>query len=457
MTRETEAPQAPVRWYNSLIVRVVALCAVLVATLMGLVYALTQHYFGEIVRDMQAQTEEVAQRILLELNKNPELDPNDIVSGSPAEFPIKVDASPDLSAQEPGFTLEWGPDGQVTKVARLLVKDGDRTLLVTARVTLSPQTEIVRAFRNRYLVALTAVFVATLVLLVLSVARLLRPIGELSESCEAIRRGELHDVAVRNKSGEVAALERTFNAMVASLRDKEVMEVKLRQAQRLSAIGTLAAGVAHDIRNPLNAIKLLSSHALDNLDGPDAPENERAVKPLQTIRNEVDRLEDIVSGFLSLAKERELQTAPTRIDGLLEECVRLLAKDAEQRGIRLLTELRAGDTTFMLDSQQCVRAILNVLINALEACPEGGRVRLFSRLTDTACEIEVRDDGPGMPKEIAERAFDPYFTAKATGTGLGLSITRGIIEEHGGTIELFTQEGQGCQALIALPLEARVT
>ncbi|MCK5862238.1 MAG: ATP-binding protein, partial [Candidatus Hydrogenedentes bacterium] len=90
---------------------------------------------------------------------------------------------------------------------------------------------------------------------------------------------------------------------------------------------------------------------------------------------------------------------------------------------------------------------------ALEACPEKGRVRIFSRLTDSAFEIEIRDDGPGLEKEAAERVFDPYFTTKPGGTGLGLSITRGIIEEHGGAVELSSSLGLGCQVLITIPLE----
>ena len=82
-------------------------------------------------------------------------------------------------------------------------------------------------------------------------------------------------------------------------------------------------------------------------------------------------------------------------------------------------------------------------------------MRLFSRLTETTCEIEIRDDGPGLPKETAERVFDPYYTTKPGGTGLGLSITRGIVEEHGGTIELTSSSGLGCQVLITIPLEQK--
>ena len=140
------------------------------------------------------------------------------------------------------------------------------------------------------------------------------------------------------------------------------------------------------------------------------------------------------------------------MDALLDECVQLIRKDAEQRGVRLTQELRAGDTELMLDPKQWKRAVINVLLNALEATPRGGRVRVFSRVTDASCEVEVRDDGPGMPPDVAERAFDPYFTTKQTGTGLGLSITRGIVEEHGGAIQITTREQAGCQVLITLPL-----
>jgi signal transduction histidine kinase len=120
--------------------------------------------------------------------------------------------------------------------------------------------------------------------------------------------------------------------------------------------------------------------------------------------------------------------------------------------VRLTSDLRAGDTTLSLDPKHWTRAVLNVLINALEACSAGGRVRLFSRVTDRACEIEIRDDGPGIPKATRDRVFDAYYTTKMSGTGLGLSITRGIVEEHGGTIAISSSEGEGCQVLLTLPL-----
>ncbi|NIA16430.1 MAG: HAMP domain-containing protein [Nitrospiraceae bacterium] len=449
----TPATYPRVRWHESIVFRVVVLCGILLLCLLGSVYQITRHYFRDLSQEMESRTADIADMLVLQLEENSVADLDQLEQNAMAEYDgIEVDLSGDPDAAEvTSFVLEKGEDGALTKVARMVIGLGDRKLLLTARVALVPQTEVIRAFKNKYIAALIFVFLVTLGLMLYVIVRMLRPLTELSESCAQISSGTLRNVGARRNSGEILALEQTFNKMVASLREKERIEANLRQAQRLSAIGNLAAGVAHDVRNPLNAIKLLSSHAMDTLCS--VPEAEGSVKQLQTIRTEVDRLEEIVSGFLSLAKERELQPEPTRIDLILDECARLVRKDAEERGVQLVVELRAGDTSLMVDPKQMTRAVLNVLLNALEVCPPEGRVRLFSRITDRTCEIEVRDDGPGITPEVAERAFEPYFTTKETGTGLGLSLTRGIVEEHGGAITLTSMAGQGSQVLIILPLK----
>ena len=444
----------PVRWYNSLIVRVIALCAVLVLCLLGSVYVLTGHYFQQIINEMEIQASAIADSVEIWLHEHPDTE---------VDFDVIPD---DLKTLNQGVDLQWrlvneGDGGEglsptVTEggyafIATQYIQWNDKRVQLKARFTVDTRTEVLRAFRNQYLMALSAGFFIALGLMIYLIARTLQPLRTLSDSCAKISEGNLQNVIVHGNSGEILALERTFNSMVESLREKEKVEANLRQAQRLTAIGNLAAGVAHDVRNPLNAIKLLSSHAIDSLS--DHADSDRPIKHLKTIRNEVDRIENIVSEFLSLAKEDTLQLDPRPIDPLLHECFRLVKKEAEQRKVKLIQELRAGDTTLMLDAHRWTRAVLNVMLNALEACPEGGRVRVFSRVTDQSCEIEVRDDGPGMSPETLERAFDAYFTTKDTGTGLGLSITRGIVEEHGGSITLTSTEGQGCQVLITMPLK----
>ncbi len=446
-------PPSPfvVPWYRTLFFRVVVLCAVLLACLFGALMAVTRHFFQEASAEMEAQTAEIARTLELRFEEGFQGDyralENDMMDLNKG-VDIKIEDEPN-SKLGASFTMERLPDGRFVRVERVPLKNDGRPVLMTATVTIVPQTEILRAFKNKYMLAVLAVFLVALGMMVWVIWKALHPLRRLSESCAAISGGHLENVGTRGASGEILALETTFNRMVDALREKEAVEARLRQAQRLSALGTLAAGVAHDVRNPLNAIKLLSSHAIDLVDGgADAP----AVKPLQTIRTEVARLEEIVSGFLSLARESEIHPEPTNLDTLLQDCVRLFQREAEQRGIRLISEYRAGSAPLLLDPKQLNRAVLNVLLNALEACPAGGRVRVFSRLTDRACEIEIRDDGPGLPREVLDRVFDPYYTTKPGGTGLGLSVTRGIIEEHGGNIEIASTPGQGCQVLVSLPL-----
>ena len=454
MTTEAPAPPPPprrtVRWRHSLLLRVALLCAVLVLCLLGSVIVITQFYHSEVIREMEARTNDVVESIQLEIEERPDLDFDTIQEELKSTHAgMDIDLQPyNGQVGAATYTREILEDGAILRVARVPINYGGREILLTARVIATPYTEVLHAFRHRYMMALTAVFLLALGLLVHFIVRALRPLRELSQSCTAVTEGELRPVSTRGAAGEVLALEEAFNAMIDSLREKELVEAKLRQAQRLSALGNLAAGVAHDVRNPLNAIKLLSSHAAGNLPGgPGSP----AAKALNTIRAEVDRLENIVSSFLSLAKERQLAPEPQVVDDLLRECLHLIQRDAESRGVQLTENLRSGKRELLLDPRQFNRAVLNVLLNGLQACESGGRIRLSSRLTDRACEIEIQDDGPGLPKDAADRVFEPYFTTKAGGTGLGLSITRGIIEEHGGTIELYSLEGQGCQVLITLP------
>lgn len=442
-----------IRWPQSLVVRVVALCAVMVVCLFGTVYVLTVHYYGDIVRHMEGRAASIADAVAIRLDameqQSPDpkvlsnVDLSDIVRGKKLDLTFQ----PEKGAAHISPRMEGS--GGVTFEATQYIPFGNGFVQLKVDLDFDPQTEAVRAFQNSYLLALSGGFLAALGLMMYLIVRTLRPIRLLSNSLAEISAGKLEKVSSRGTTSEVRALEDTFNHMVESLRDKERMETSLRQAQRVSALGTLAAGVAHDVRNPLNAIKLLSSHAIDTLGNGEA--DNAAVKHLRTIRQEVDRLEQIVSGFLSLAKEDDLRRRPCVVDEVLAECGRLVAKDAESRGVRLITDLRCGDIALELDEKQWTRAVLNVLINALEACRAGGRVRLFSRSTDTTCEIEIRDDGPGLSPEVIERVFDPYYTTKPSGTGLGLSITRGIVEEHGGKIAISSESGTGCQVLITLP------
>lgn len=440
------------RWRQSLYFRVILLCGVLLLCLFAALMVIMNYFLNEAVQEMEAQADDIIRTLHVKLEEVPDITDSALLEEMAhiyEGYDIAVQEAPETQSTTT-FTLVRDTEGYLARVVEVPLQLGERQAVLQLRMQIRPQTEIIRAFRNRYMLMVVAVFLLTLGLMLYFIAKAMRPLSALSNSCAAISSGDLRTVHTGSSTGEIKALESTFNQMVHSLREKELVEAKLRQAQRLSALGNLAAGIAHDVRNPLNAIKLLSSHAADTLDsGPSAP----ATRALDTIRKEVNRLEEIVSSFLSLARESELRPESNPVDPLLQECLHLIKKDAEARDIRLSAELRATETRLMLDPKQWNRAILNILLNALEACPPGGRVRLFSRVSDQACEVEIRDDGPGLDREALERVFEPYYTTKPGGTGLGLSITRGIIEEHGGRIELSSLPGQGCQVLIVMPLQ----
>ncbi len=463
MSTSAEASITKVHWANSLIARVVALCVVLVLCLLGSVYVLTVHFLKEVQAEYENRAFEMASSAQVYLERHTE-------ESSSVESTIR-----DLEEKYKGAKFNIDPtdpaamseelehtDTKLTEAGEILItsthiikQKGKLPLAFTVEFKVDPQAAVWSAFTNRYIALLTASFVIALGLMVYFILKTLRPLRDLAKSCAQIGAGDLAPVEIKRNYGEVLALEQTFNRMVEALRDKEQIEANLRQAQRLSALGSLAAGIAHDVRNPLNAIKLLSSHALDNLNGGD---NENGTSQrLRTIRKEVDRLEEIVSGFLALAKERELQPEPVKVDPLVDDCVHLVKAEAETRGVSLTGELGAGSLQIDIDPKQVKRAVLNVIINAVEACPGGGRVRVFTRTAEDSYQIEVRDNGPGLTKDVAERAFDPYFTTKPSGTGIGLSITRGIFEEHGGSVSLTSALGEGCHVLMTLPLRKTAT
>lgn len=433
-------------------VRITVLCVVLVLCLLAAVWFLATQYYQQVITHMENKASDISEQVKIQFEER--LADNEDLSKLPDDFQTIVDDTPVQFVLNPILSDVDSIRSQTdergyyfTAVQNFQLSNG-ALVKVQMELDFDPQTEMVRAFKNRFLFSIAAVFFVTLGVMISLIYNALKPLRDLADTCTEISHGELKEVETDSNVGEIQALRTTFNGMVSSLREKEKVEENLRQAQRLSAIGNLAAGVAHDVRNPLNAIKLISSHALDSLEK--KPELASTTKQIQTMRNEVGRLEEIVSNFLALAKEGELKREPLLIDKLLDESVQLIRKDAEARAVRISSDLRCTDQIMNLDPRQFNRAILNVLINALETCPEEGRIRLFSRKTNSGVEIEIRDDGPGIPKDIIDRVFDPYFTTKSTGTGLGLSITRSIIEEHDGKISIFSSDDAGCQVLISL-------
>lgn len=217
-----------------------------------------------------------------------------------------------------------------------------------------------------------------------------------------------------------------------------ILEEEVRRKEKLAAVGTLAAGVAHEIRNPLSSIKGYATYF-----GQRFPEGSDDRAAAGVMVREVDRLNRVITDLIGFSRPTDVHLKPMPLLEVAEHALRLLGQDAAQRGVHLVLEDAPGPLPppmVMLDADRFGQALLNVCLNALEAMPQGGVLTL--RVTRYAAKrlcLEVEDTGTGIPPENLPHIFDPYFTSKGQGTGLGLATVHKIVEAHGGEVAVSTR------------------
>ena len=248
------------------------------------------------------------------------------------------------------------------------------------------------------------------------------------------------------------------------------IQAMLVQAEKMAAVGQLASGIAHEVKNPLNIILQCVSYLEPELT---ARGGEQA-EVLQVMREAVTTADDIIKGLLDFSRPSPLQLKPTAMRPVIETALLVVERQIATNKIRLTTDLPATLPAVMADENQMKQVFLNVLMNAIQAMPNGGELRIRAsvlkltepgqgvglRQTDvfrpgtTALVCDVQDSGPGIPQELLPKAFIPFFTTKppGEGVGLGLSICHTILEGHRGLIRLASEEGHGTTVTIMLPV-----
>jgi two-component system sensor histidine kinase HydH len=268
----------------------------------------------------------------------------------------------------------------------------------------------------------------------------------------------------RGLEAQAETLARSHRELQEQTRLLLEKEAQLRRADRLSALGQLSAGLAHEIRNPLGAIK----GAVEILEE-DFPAGHPKAEFYAIILKEVERLNDVVTNFLNFARPVSLRFAPLDVRDVLSSLEGLISGQARANRVQIFTSFHPGPARVMADEALLKQAFLNIALNALEAMPEGGDLAISTRLADPAMSVVLNDENPvewlevifddtgcGIPEKHLGCVFDPFFTTKKDGTGLGLAITYRIIENHRGVIRVMSQAEKGTTFLITLPLEGTV-
>jgi len=236
-------------------------------------------------------------------------------------------------------------------------------------------------------------------------------------------------------------------AAVAGYRRMNRLAARAKQAERLAELGTLTGGLAHEIKNPLSTVQLNLQLLQEDL-----PDNPRLINRLNVCERETSRLREILDDFLRYAGRIELNRTPVPLNRLCEELVDFFLPQAQLQRVHLRFKPADHDVVAMGDERLLKQAVLNLMLNGVQAMPNGGELILAVSNHDREARIDVIDTGTGIGKEALPHIFDAYYSTKKSGTGLGLAMTRRIADEHGGRVSVTSESGKGSDFTLHLPL-----
>lgn len=332
--------------------------------------------------------------------------------------------------------------------------DPDRVRVI--QVPLANLQILARDLRFRNALIVVGVFLFGMILSWVLATRFTAPIREMKVAFGRVASGDLRDTPLPKQKDEIGEMGESFQVMIRKMREKRDLEKRLVDQERFTTLGHLAAGVAHDIRNPLNAIGLTVDHMQDEFCPADVEKKESFLRFTAAVRGEIARLNHLVNNFLTLAKPPSLDVRPGNLNEIVGSLLDLVRKEAESRGVTVTTELQADMPDISLDTERIRGAVMNLLLNALQALDGKGNIRIETTVIGREARLLVQDDGPGIKTEDVEKVFLPYWTTREDGTGLGLAVSRATVEGHGGRIDIASRVGQGTTVRVVLPLQGPV-
>jgi signal transduction histidine kinase len=295
--------------------------------------------------------------------------------------------------------------------------------------------------------ALAGTLLVALTIALVAARRVTQPLAELTEAAEAVGRGvrPAFTVPVRSRD-EIGALTAAFNRMAADLKRAER---ELVDAAKFSFVGELAAGVAHEVRTPLGVLRSSAQILERSLEVKD---NE-ARELLRLLRDEVDRIERVVSSLLELGRPREMRPELSPLGQILFRAADFVDAQARQKRVTIRRRAIDPDPVIRCDPELIYQVVLNLLVNAVQILPEGGSIEIgLLPVRDGYAGFEVRDDGPGMTDEVRARVFEPFFTRREGGAGLGLTFVQRVVQEHRGRVSVESEVDRGTVFRVNLPV-----
>jgi two-component system NtrC family sensor kinase len=347
-------------------------------------------------------------------------------------------------------------DWYITAYSPIETISGRRAGMLYVGVVEEKYADIRRQLLTVYSLLTVAVMLAASALGWVIASRISSPIHRLIQASRQVSEGNLTPDIGPTEKGEIGLLQNTFKEMVAFVGRRHAdSEARIMQSQRQASVGRLAAGVAHEINNPLTGV-LTYTHML--LRRSELAEDVRG--DLQVIAEATERVRKIVKGLLDFSRQTKIDPEPTDINRLAASATTLIENQALMKGVAIRLNPGENLPELIVDRSQIQGVLINMVINALDATPPGGTIRVFTASGYTGqpsgrkgVEITIADTGSGIAPENLDRIFDPFFTTKAVGqgTGLGLAVSLGIVQRHGGHIRVQSEPGKGTRFFIWLP------